>query len=639
MSGIPVRASRIPAPSRRQSIGSARRESGNLPAPLRPSSGSAANERGSRVAVSAPQGKRQLGERLAAPSPRRRPSSGKPLFDPSAHAREKAEKLAKSKRDREERMAAKKAREAEEREARLAERERLAGTAVNPPRAAAKASRRMSVGSERAAAASPAPTKKKLRVDPTAHARKKQEAMEKAKKVREERAAESKRRLAERKAQKEKEEEERLERLASGGNPFGNTPSKAAATAPAAAPAEAAEPPAPAAEQEEPAKTTRAKRSAAGSAEEQAEKLKRQKQAQLEARMANPDCLRNSSCLCKDCAAFNAPSASEPAAEPAAEAPASDQASNYEQCVPCAAPPVKPVAKPLPKGVVGCLRTSSCTCNDCAELSTTISAESQAEEPPASPKAEPPSVESLCLRNASCVCADCARLKDVALLSATPAKPAAGTTTSPPEPAPAVERTVSLCLRNASCVCEDCSRIKDIALLSATPAKPPARAADEPEQDDKPETEVCLRSTDCRCANCASEFQVEAPAVLGGVLAQAVAPAGPPAEPVPCPDLKLELGNRIDAQDGTGGWYEAFVVDFRAAITFDVKIHVSLPPTHLLPPPIGLRLDMPTVRFMTLYAAAVHWLALRVGRVAASRRRAAPASAHLHQTRRHFRRP
>ena len=44
----------------------------------------------------------------------------------------------------------------------------------------------------------------------------------------------------------------------------------------------------------EPAKAGKCKDEANDS--EHAERLKRQKQAQLEARMANPDCLRNSSC-------------------------------------------------------------------------------------------------------------------------------------------------------------------------------------------------------------------------------------------------------------------------------------------------------------------------------------------------------
>ena len=44
-----------------------------------------------------------------------------------------------------------------------------------------------------------------------------------------------------------------------------------------------------------------------------------------------------------------------------------------------------------------------------------------------------------------------------------------------------------------------------------------------------------------------------------------------PPEPQPCPELELELANRIDAQDSTGGWYEAFVVETRDEQ--EVKVH------------------------------------------------------------------
>ena len=538
--------SRIPQPAssrRRQSVSAPRRDSlGCGPARRESSSGALANRsNAASTGATAVPGPPKATRRAPRPSS----LTTKPAYDPTAAVRAKAEKLEQQKKAREDRMAAKRSAEAAEAEARRQKAEALANAkqdrliGARPGGREPKSARRSSIGvrsrapTAAAAAASPAaaspaaasvkppavcssPVVKKPRVDPNEHARKKQEAMAQAKKLREERMAESKRRAAERKAEKAREEEARLQRLQDGGNPFGTTPAVASVAPPVPDPDASASEPAPEAPQ---ATESVGKRKDETSQQEQTERLKRQKQAQLEARMATPHCLRNSSCQCKDCAVFN-PAPKVEAVETVEEAP----------------PPV------AIETVAPCLRTSSCTCDDCARQRSTVA--EQAAAPPASPV---PGEAGTCLRTSDCRCDECAELATAMSVEdnaqVLPIR----------SPAPQAQQEPA-CQRNLSCACPECANVRDVKLLAATPAKPSATT-----QEDKAVENACkpggfcLRSSDCQCDSCEQEKTGSPLAAqgLGAALQQAIAPPlaeAPQQEPQSCPDLPLELGTRIDAQ-------------------------------------------------------------------------------------------
>lgn len=555
-SRIPVPGvSRIPQPSsRRQSVRAPRRSS------LGPATGHRPGE--SRLGA-APLDR---GNVLPVPDPPRakraaRPSSltTKPAYDPTATVRAKSEKLARQKQAREDRMAAKKLAEAQEAEARRKKAEalanerqdRLVGAKAGPK--APRTARRSTLGGrtaapskvDTAAAGGPegftAPTKqsapknspaaKKPRVDPKEHARKKQEALAQAKKLREERMAESKRRAAERKAEKEREEAARLERLQSGGNPFGAMPAPSQTethTAPEADRSDTV--------QAAPCVEETAKRKEDGAPQEQNERLKRQKQAQLEARMANPSCLRNSSCRCKDCASFN------PTPEITTEnLPTKLQLNEPE-----------------------CLRTTSCTCPECAREPATVAATSA---PPASPTPD----RGQCLRTSDCRCDECA-----ALTVKLPDKQTAATV-------PVVDAAVvydepeSTCQRSVSCGCPECANIRNLKLLASTPAK----ASNPTQKDDTSETESgagssCLRSSDCRCKACKLAKTSPVAKGLGAKLHDSLAAPQSDAqqqEPQFCPDLALDAGSRIDAQVSPSQWASPFPISH--GLSFVVVVVIS----------------------------------------------------------------
>ena len=501
---VPLGVSRIPQPAaRRQSVSAPRRDS------LGPTSGNIA-------VVPPPSAKRAA-----------RPSSLtiKPSFDPTAAVQAKAEKLARQKQAREDKMAAKKLAEAEESEARRKKAEMLANerqdrlVGSKPAPKAPRVARQSGMGARAAVApltiaaskaastkAPPSPAVKKPRVDPQEHARKKQEAVAQAKKLREERMAESKRRAAERKAEQEREEAARQERLQNGGNPFGPTQTQ---PPPQAAP----EPECSVTRAEAPRTEAAPKRKEETTQlEEQTERLKRQRQAQLEARMANPDCLRNSSCQCKDCAAFN----------PTREITTT----------------TVPVAPQLDADV--CLRTTSCTCANCAREPAVAA---PAIAPPVSPTPDP----GRCLRTSDCRCDEC-----VALTAALPTQEVP--MTQPVKSPMLSDQPESACQRSLTCGCPECANVRNVNLLAHTPGKVVQAA----QQEEEPALEmsgknVCMRSSDCSCDNCAavsSNYPVARG--LGAVLQQALAVPQSAEQPEPqiCPDLTLELGSRIDARVG-----------------------------------------------------------------------------------------
>ena len=159
------------------------------------------------------------------------------------------------------------------------------------------------------------------------------------------------------------------------------------------------------------------------------------------------------------------------------------------------------------QNLTGCLVSGS----DCAPLTTAVSAEQQADAPPASPT--PQRTVYVCQRNSSCACPDCADIRDLKFLASTPAK-------SPTDESAAVAVEEDGCLRSSDCRCDSCGNIRDVKLLVATPVKAPAVV----DSAAVVAAAFCLRSSDCRCdftvftlfSHCFSPFLIDVFYCLSG---------------------------------------------------------------------------------------------------------------------------